>query len=289
MNTIFSDFNEVVMMDDKYGFIVMDCNGTLFGTLSGNSREVLHKFTADLPKKHARGNQSAILFARLRMEKRVNYVRRTSELATQFYIDPATSQPNVTGLILAGSADFEMEIRQCDMFDPRLQAIILNVVDVCYGGEIGFNDAIELSSDILSNTKFIQERRWIGEYFKEISQDTGRYVFEVNDSLTALEMGAVETLIACEKLDINRYTLRNNVTGEVTIKHFNAEQEADSNNFRDPATAADLEVEEKMPLLEWLANEYTRLVALVSSLYRQVSRRISVLPRVWWYWCYSPL
>ena len=56
----------------------MDGNGSLFGTLSGNTREVLHKFTVDLPKKHGRGGQSALRFARLRMEKRHNYVRKVS-------------------------------------------------------------------------------------------------------------------------------------------------------------------------------------------------------------------
>lgn len=30
----------------------MDGNGALFGTLCGNTRDVLHKFTVDLPKKH---------------------------------------------------------------------------------------------------------------------------------------------------------------------------------------------------------------------------------------------
>lgn len=92
--------NELLESDDKFGFIIMDGNGTLFGTLSGNTREVLHKFTVDLPKKHGRGGQSALRFARLRMEKRHNYVRKTAELATQFYINPATSQPNVSGMMV---------------------------------------------------------------------------------------------------------------------------------------------------------------------------------------------
>ncbi|CDP05419.1 unnamed protein product [Coffea canephora] len=210
--------NELLESDDKFGFIVMDGNGTLFGTLSGNTREVLHKFSVDLPKKHGRGGQSALRFARLRMEKRHNYVRKTAELATQFYINPSTSQPNVSGLILAGSADFKTELSQSDMFDPRLQAKILNVVDVSYGGENGFNQAIELSSEILSNVKFIQEKRLIGKYFEEISQDTGKYVFGVDDTLKVLEMGAVETLIVWENLD----------------------------------------VEDKLSLLEWFANEYKR-------------------------------
>ncbi|KAG6576095.1 Eukaryotic peptide chain release factor subunit 1-3, partial [Cucurbita argyrosperma subsp. sororia] len=250
--------NELLESDDKFGFIVMDGNGTLFGTLSGNTREVLHKFSVDLPKKHGRGGQSALRFARLRMEKRHNYVRKTAELATQFYINPATSQPNVAGLILAGSADFKTELSQSDMFDPRLQAKILNVVDVSYGGENGFNQAIELSSEILSNVKFIQEKRLIGKYFEEISQDTGKYVFGVDDTLKALEMGAVEILIVWENLDINRYVLKNVSTGEVIIKHLNKEQEANQSNFRDPVTAAELEVQEKMALLEWFANEYKK-------------------------------
>jgi peptide chain release factor subunit 1 len=60
----------------QFGFIIMDGNGALFGTLCGNTREILHKFTVDLPKKHGRGGQSALRFARLRMEKRHNYVRK---------------------------------------------------------------------------------------------------------------------------------------------------------------------------------------------------------------------
>ncbi|CAL5084924.1 unnamed protein product [Urochloa decumbens] len=250
--------NELLESDDKFGFIVMDGNGTLFGTLSGNTREVLHKFTVDLPKKHGRGGQSALRFARLRMEKRHNYVRKTAELATQFFINPATSQPNVAGLILAGSADFKTELSQSDMFDQRLQAKMLNVVDVSYGGENGFNQAIELSAEILANVKFIQEKKLIGKYFEEISQDTGKYVFGVDDTLKALEMGAVETLIVWENLDINRYVLKNTATGEVVIKHMNKEQEADQSNFRDASTNAELEVQEKMSLLEWFANEYKK-------------------------------
>ncbi|XP_027358396.1 eukaryotic peptide chain release factor subunit 1-3-like [Abrus precatorius] len=250
--------NELLESDDKFGFIIMDGNGTLFGTLSGNTREVLHKFTVDLPKKHGRGGQSALRFARLRMEKRHNYVRKTAELATQFYINPSTSQPNVAGLILAGSADFKTQLSQSDMFDPRLQAKVLNVVDVSYGGEDGFNQAIKLCAEILSNVKLIQEQRLIGKYFEEISQDTGKYAFGVDDTLKALEMGAVETLIVWENLDMNRYVLKNSVTGEIVIKHLKKEQEANQDNFRDPATSAAYEVQEKMSLLEWFANEYKR-------------------------------
>lgn len=41
------------------------------------------------------------------------------------------------------------------------------------GGENGFNQAIELSAEMLSNVKFVQEKRLIGRFFEEISQDSG--------------------------------------------------------------------------------------------------------------------
>ncbi|GBG00614.1 eukaryotic peptide chain release factor subunit [Raphidocelis subcapitata] len=247
---------ELLESDNRYGFIVMDGNGTLFGTLSGNTREILHKFTVDLPKKHGRGGQSALRFARLRMEKRHNYVRKVAELATQIFI--TNDRPNVAGLVLSGSADFKTELSTSDLFDPRLQAVVLGVVDVSYGGENGFNQAIELSADMLSNVKFVQEKRLIGRFFDEISQDSGKFVFSVKDTLACLEMGAVETLIVWESLDCDRYELLNTGTGQVEVKHLTAEQAKDSAHFKDKETGAELEVQEKVALLEWMANNYKK-------------------------------
>ena len=136
----FQALNALLEDDNKFGFIVMDGNGALFGTLSGNTRDVMHKFTVDLPKKHGnnlhiyssilhgkrefilyrhpiigRGGQSALRFARLRLEKRHNYVRKVAETAVQMFI--TNDRPNVSGLVLAGSADFKTELSQSDMFD----------------------------------------------------------------------------------------------------------------------------------------------------------------------------
>lgn len=86
------------------------------------------------------------------------------------------------------------------------------------GGENGFNQAIELSADALANVKFVQEKRLISKFFDEISQDTGKFVFGVADTLACLEMGAVETLIVWESLEVSRYTLMNTVTGATETK-----------------------------------------------------------------------
>ncbi|KAH9935804.1 peptide chain release factor eRF/aRF subunit 1 [Amylocystis lapponica] len=245
---------ELLESDTKFGFIVMDGNGTLFGTVAGNTREVIHKFTVDLPKKHGRGGQSALRFARLRDEKRHNYVRKVSEHAVQHFI--TNDKVNVTGLVLAGSADFKTELSQSDMFDQRLVAKILKVVDVSYGGENGFNQAIELAAESLANVKFVQEKRLIQRYFDEISQDTGKYCFGIEDTLKALDLGAVETLIVWENLDTTRYLLRN-AAGEEIVVHSSKEQEKDREKFMDKSTGLEMEqVSEPQSLLEWFAEKY---------------------------------
>ena len=50
---------------------------------------------------------------------------------------------------------------------------------------------------------------FLGRYFDEISQNTGKYVYGVTDTLTAMEMGAVDILIVWENLDIQRFVLKN--------------------------------------------------------------------------------
>eukprot|EP01006_Ploeotia_vitrea_P039738 TRINITY_DN66371_c7_g1_i1.p1 TRINITY_DN66371_c7_g1~~TRINITY_DN66371_c7_g1_i1.p1 ORF type:complete len:447 (-),score=266.41 TRINITY_DN66371_c7_g1_i1:102-1442(-) len=245
---------ELLQSDEKFGFIVMDGNGTLYGTLSGSTRQVLHKFTVDLPKKHGRGGQSALRFARLRLEKRHNYVRKVAEMATQLFI--TNDKPNVSGLVLAGSAEFKQKLSQSDLFDGRLQAIVIKLVDVSYGMENGFNQAIELAADSLAGVKFIREKKLLTEYMSQISQDTGKYCFGIKDTLTALDLGAIETLIVWENLDVMRYELRHPTTGETKIIHLNKAQQNDMSHFRDEEAGVDYDVVESMPFVDWLAQNY---------------------------------
>lgn len=183
----------------------MDGNGCLFGTLTGNTREVIHKFSVDLPKKHGRGGQSALRFSRLREEKRHNYVRRVAEQMSNLFIN--NSKPNVAGLILAGSAEFKNDLAKSDLFDARLRPLILKIVDVSYGDLNGFNQAIELASDVLGNVRYIHEKQVLEKFFEDISKDGGKTCYGYIETLKSLEAGAVETLIVWEDLPMTRWRM----------------------------------------------------------------------------------
>ena len=248
--------SELLESDARFGFVIMDGNGTLFGVVSGNTRTVLHKFSVDLPKKHGRGGQSALRFSRLREEARHNYVRKVAELASQHFI--TDNKVNVTGIVLAGSADFKSVLSQSDLLDYRLRPKIVQLVDVSYGGENGFNQAIELAADSLANVKFVQEKRLIQKYFDEISTETGKYCFGLDDTFRALEMGAVEILIVWENLEHMRHVFKDSEGREhVFMLSKEQEDDEDRSRFIDKETGTEMEeVGEPMPLLEWIAENY---------------------------------
>ncbi|KAJ2127337.1 translation termination factor eRF1, partial [Coemansia sp. RSA 788] len=158
---------ELLQADSRFGFIVMDGAGCLYGALSG---------------------QSAQRFGRIREEKRHHYMRKVAETAVQMFI--ANDKCNVVGIILAGSAEFKNDLLKSDLFDQRLATRVVKTVDVSYGGESGFDQAINLSQEYLDNVKFIQEKKLISKYFDEIAQDTGKVVYGVDDTLKALDAGA---------------------------------------------------------------------------------------------------
>merc|ERR1712078_783916 len=68
---------------------------------------------------------------------------------------------------------------------------------------------IELASETLSNVKFIQEKKLVTKFLDELAQDTGKYCFGIKDTMQGLDMGAVETLICWENLEICRIEIRN--------------------------------------------------------------------------------
>ena len=112
-----------------------------------------------------------------------------------------------------------------------------------------------MSSETLGNVKFIQEKKLLGCFFDQISQDTGKYCFGVKDTLQALELGAVEVLICWENLQTQRYVLRDPLLGKDIIKTLDPSSFTPE-SLIDEESGVTLELQECQPLLEWFANNY---------------------------------
>ncbi|KAJ2417590.1 hypothetical protein GGF41_005372, partial [Coemansia sp. RSA 2531] len=146
-------------------------------------------------------------------------------------------------------------LQKSDLLDPRIRAKIIDTIDVSYGGVNGFDQAITLSQAALSNVKLVQESKLIGKFFDELALDTGKYAYGVQSTLKALDMRVIETLIVWENLDVNRVVLHRPDGTEVE-RFLTPTEEADRSNYLDSETGVELEFQERMPLLEWLAEVY---------------------------------
>jgi len=181
--------------DATYGVMVIDGEVALFGTIVGNNKNILCKIAVDLPKKHNKGGQSSVRFARLRTEARHNYSKKIAELCTQCFI--TNDMPNVVGLLIGGSNAVKTELINSQLMDKRLIPKIIGMFDTQYGGENGFNETIELAGDILKGVKLSDEKKLLSKYFDEIAND-GKFCYGVKDTMYALEAGAINKLIIWE-------------------------------------------------------------------------------------------
>ena len=196
-NVFHVDVLEEVIQDHKsYGFIIMDGQGVLFARIQGNVKKILTKYGVDLPKKQRKGGQSSQRFQRIRLEKIDAYIKKTCELTTQVFI--TNNLPNVSGLFLAGLAEFKNHLSVSPLFDPRLKPLIIKVLDISYGGEMGLNQAIDVAKNDLSNLPLIKEKEVINKFFEHLKNDTGLCIYGIKETLQAIEASVVDVLILNE-------------------------------------------------------------------------------------------
>jgi peptide chain release factor subunit 1 len=123
------------------GFIVIGTTENLIGTVSESRTTTLHKFKVDLTTD---SKESALHKARLKLEKKHNYIRKITELSAQFFIDDATQKCTVDGIVLAGGEEFDKSaFSSSDLLNPILRNAIIKTVDVTSSGDKGFLQAIE--------------------------------------------------------------------------------------------------------------------------------------------------
>ncbi|KAM3143840.1 hypothetical protein pb186bvf_004116 [Paramecium bursaria] len=244
----------LLQIDPPFGFIVMDGNGALFATIQGNSKLILKQFDVDLPKKHNKGGQSSVRFARLRMEKRHNYLRKVCEVATACFI--SEDKANVKGIVLAGSADFKNDLSGTPFFDQRLKPLIIQIVDINYGGEQGLNQAVQLAQEALTEVKYIREKNLVSTFFENIDKDTGLVVYGVQDTMKAVESNTVKTLVCTDVLQYLRVELVSKQTEQKQVRYIKGTEGYEVGNVIEEKNGEQLQVTAREDLVEYLSENY---------------------------------
>ena len=193
------------MLEDSlvYGFIIMDGNGCLFGKIQGSKKTILGNKTVELPKKHRMGGQSSQRFQRKRLEARDAYTKIACEMSIDYFIED--NKPNISALIIAGNSEFKTKLITSDIFDQRLKDIIFKVIDISYGGEHGFEQALDIVKPCLDGLPLLHEKEILSDFFKIISLKNvngSKVSIGLEETIAALEDNVIKRIIIYENSNI---------------------------------------------------------------------------------------
>jgi len=187
---------EMLVEHDVYGVVVIDNDDAAVAVVQGRSIPVLKTFTSGVPGKHRAGGQSAARFARLREASLNEYYKRVAGHANKIFLE----YPDLKGVILAGPGPTKENFAKADLLHYTLKEK-LHMIDSSYSGESGVREAIERSMDILKELRYVQEKKLMQEFLKNVGEEKGLAAYGLSHVRDRLAHGAIQTLLVSEGLD----------------------------------------------------------------------------------------
>jgi peptide chain release factor subunit 1 len=187
---------KLVEPSDVYGLIAIDNKDATIATLRGDSVVIAKSLTNAYHGKHKAGGQSHRRFERIIEEQSHEFKKRVSEYADQEFL---TRIKNLKGIIVGGPAGTKNEFLDGNYLNHELRKKIIAVKDITYTDESGIRELVEASKDDLASVEMVQQKKTMQQFLARLVNDGA--VAYGKDVETALNAGAVETLMLSEKLE----------------------------------------------------------------------------------------
>lgn len=182
-----------------YALLAIDSAKATIATLQGDNIEIIKSTRSGAAKKHRKGGQSSVRFARLREEAITRFLKRVADDMKQFFIEDAKFE--LKGVLIGGPGQIKDQI--VEHFDNRLKSKVIGIKDIGYGGDkSGINELLTISPDILEGVVLIEEKRLVREFLDALLEGKANYgEKEVRQNLL---VGAVDTLLITRGIDLIR-------------------------------------------------------------------------------------
>lgn len=189
---------ETLQTKETYGLLVIGRKESAVGYLRGAHMEVIREFTSNIHGKHRAGGQSQRRFERLVEEGEISFYRHISSEVNVLFLD----MEGLKGIFIGGPGQSKEKFVNDESLDYRLREKILDVVDLGYGGVEGLRALVDSVQDKIENVKYVHEKKVMQRFMKEITTDSGIAIYGLEEIEKALKMGAVDTLILSENLEL---------------------------------------------------------------------------------------
>jgi peptide chain release factor subunit 1 len=245
---------EFLKEKETFGIIVLDASDAVFATVRGKRLEVVKQITSGIPGKFRAGGQSARRFDRQREAKLQEYFTRIGEHANEIFLPIE----NLKSMLLGGPGPTKYDFEKGNYLHYTLKEKIVATVDTSYVNDRGVEEVVDKSEDILRRIRYVEEKKVMQKFLREIGQDTGLATYGEDEVRKYLNNGIVETLLLSEDLESVRVTVKCgscDFTKEETMKlHEVAEFEQKTNGSACPkCSVPTLSVLETKELIDELA------------------------------------
>ena len=201
------DHLEEHLIDKKrYGLIALDAGYATLAILQGNAVKILKSTQSNVPKKHKAGGQSAPRFQRIRIMETKQHLDHVAEMAKDYFIEDG--RYDIEGLIIGGPGILKNKLVEDGHFDNRLQVKVMRVVDIgMVSDKEGMAELIEKSKEILEGTRFLEEKEYVQKWLNMVYTDDDKATYGEAEIRKAIELSALDTLLASEEIDMWRVEL----------------------------------------------------------------------------------
>lgn len=200
-NFIVDILEDMLAEKEVYGLVVLDHRDATLALLRGKSIITLAKTHSEVPGKMRAGGQSAPRFARAReLANKMHYKKIADYMIEQFL--PLGN--NLKGIIIGGPGVTVNDFMNHDYVTGELKKKIIGTKDLSYTDDFGLQELLDKSTDLLEAEEVAREKKIMERFFKQLLDNPGKVTYGEKETLRALEMNAVDTLLLSENLPEDR-------------------------------------------------------------------------------------
>ncbi len=188
------------MLIDKtcYGIFVIDRGEAAYGLASGKSVHCQEEMQSNIMGKHRQGGQSAQRFERLIEEHAHKFFKRAAEHASNYWLG---LMENMEGIIIGGPGATKDQVLKGEFFHHEVAKLVRKpTFDVGYSNESGLRELVQRAGGLMHEIELDAERQLVDQFLSEIMQQHPKATYGEMMLRSALEQGAVDTLLLSESL-----------------------------------------------------------------------------------------
>ncbi len=189
---------DMVREKEVYGLICMDKNEADIAILKGKKIVPLIHMDSIIPGKTRAGGQSSARFARIREALKNDFLKQVGEAASKAFLE----NKDIKGILVGGTGALKEEFVKGDYLNYQIKEKVLGTVDTAYTGEFGLQEMIERGEDLIKEASIFKEKKILERFFSELRKPKPLATYGLEQTMRALEMGAVDVILLSEDIDI---------------------------------------------------------------------------------------